>query len=211
MRVLPLIAVVGLSVSVVAQTQQARLVPGAQIRPLLDGFAEVARNGTVEQFAPQFDSAFKSAVRWLQQARIPDQVPLTLVRSLQTDLTLLTTTTATRKRRELAVEDVIWKGEYCNTHPSEGLGAAVAVSVRTLANNAESRGWEVVFKTAPEMEDKSIPPIPFPSYSSPTSDNLPAGRYVFWTRDPKDVNRTGKERELPIRQPAAPIDLTVPQ
>ena len=209
MRSLLLGCSVVLLCAVAAAQTPPRSFPGAEVRPLIDQLEQIDQKGMVRDSVPQFGEQFSSAVRWLKQARVPDQVPETLVRSLKTDIALLTGKSSP-KGREFAVEDVIWKGQLCRQSP-EGLGAGVSVSVRTLVETKESPGWEVVFKTAPEMEDPSIPPIPFPKFSSPTDNKLPAGRYVFWARDSNDAKRSGPNRQVPVQQQSVTIDLTAPK
>lgn len=192
-----------------AQAPAPRVVPGAQAQALVAQLTQ--GSGAILNNVPlALRGDFSSAIGWLQVARIPDQVPAALVRSLKVDIDFLSSPASTSKARELAAEDVILKGRLCREQRDRGLGATVRVSVRTLLEAAESKGWEVVFKTAPEMEDPKIPATPFPGFSSPTIDDLPAARYVFWTRDPKDASRQGQTREVPVTATVS-VDLMAPR
>ena len=203
----------GLSVVVSAQQPDNRFVSADTARNLINQLTQGPLSSQIRLNVPAESRLdFSKAVGWLGQARIPDQVPASLVRSLRVDVALLSSERNSATSRKAAADDVIWKGELCRISPA-GLGATIPVSVRTLAANAESKGWEVVYKTAPEMEDPKIPPTPFPAFSSPTNDALPAALYHFWARDPKQPTRVGQSRQVPInsRTPTVTVDLVAPQ
>ena len=154
---------------------------------------------------------YQDAMKWLENARIPPQVPASLIRGLKADLRVLQSPAASAGAKEAAVDDLLLKARFCRASP-EGLGAAIEVTVRTLVAQAESRGWEVVYKTAVEMEDQTLPPAPFAALSSPTGERFTAGRFVVWARDPKDARREGPKRELIVTGQQNPVrfDLLTP-
>jgi hypothetical protein len=151
-------------------------------------------------------------MRWLENARVPKEVPASLIRGLKADLKVLQSPTSTTSAKEAAVDDLLLKAEYCRRSP-EGLGASVAVQVRTLIAQAESKGWEVVYKTAVELEDPASAPAVFGTLSSPTGEPFTAGRFVVWARDPRDANREGPKRELVVtgQQNKLSFDVLAPE
>lgn len=136
-----------------------------------------------------------TALRWLLNAKVPDQVPESLLRGLRTNYEVLRSRGADERLKELAIDDLILKGTFCRRSP-DSLGAAVDVNVRTLLKEAELKGWEVVYKTAVEGASDAIPPNSFPGLSSPATNAFTAGRFLVWARDPSNQQRRGEAREL---------------
>jgi len=136
-----------------------------------------------------------NALRWLLNAKVPDQVPDSLLRGLSTDYDVLRSRVADERLKQLAIDDLILKGTFCRRSP-DSLGAAVDVSVRTLLKDAEHKGWEVVYTTAVEGASDAIRPDGFVDLSSPTTRPFTAGRFLVWARDPSNPQRRGEAREL---------------
>jgi hypothetical protein len=186
-------------------------VSSAEVRRLFNQYlAPEFRERLIGDLAYRVDE-LNQAFGWLQRARIPAQVPASLVRGLRVDFEALSGARTPPEIRHLAVDDLIMKGEFCRRAP-EGLGAHVPVSVRTLLKTAEEKGWEVVYKTAVEAASDAIPPTPFPNISSPTIENFTVGRFIVWARDPQQRDRGGERKDLIVdgRQKAQTLDLTVP-
>jgi hypothetical protein len=186
-------------------------VSSAEVRRLFNQYlAPELRERLIGDLAYRVDE-LNQAIGWLQRARIPDQVPASLVRGLRVDFEALSGARTPPTVKHLAVDDLIIKGDFCRRAP-EGLGANVPVSVRTLLKTAEEKGWEVVYKTAVEAASDAIPPTPFPNISSPTIENFTVGRFIVWARDPQQRDRSGERKDLIVdgRQRSQTLDLTVP-
>lgn len=189
---------------------QARspFVSSGEVVSLLQPYREGPGQSQLLENVTYRRAEFQSALRWLLAARIPEQVPVSLVRGLRADFAVLRSPGSPAKSKEIAVDDLILKGTFCRNSP-EGLGASVTISVQTLLKEAEKKGWEVVYKTAVEAQSDAIPPTAFPLPSSPTSERLTAGRFVVWARDPNRNDLRGSQRELVIRGDQAKMDFVV--
>ena len=186
-------------------------VSSAEVRRLFNQYLDPSvRSRLIDDLIYRVDE-LNQAFGWLQRARIPDQVPASLVRGLRVDFEALSSARTPPAIKHLAVDDLIIKGEFCRRAP-EGLGAHVPVSVRTLLKTAEEKGWEVVYKTAVEASSDAIPPTPFPNISSPTIENFTVGRFIVWARDPQQRDRAGERKDLIVdgRQRGQTLDLVVP-
>ena len=191
--------------------ERSGFVSSAEVRRLFNQYlAPEFRERLIGDLAYRVDE-LNQAFGWLQRARIPDQVPASLVRGLRVDFEALSAARIAPEIRHLAVDDLIMKGEFCRRAP-EGLGAHVPVSVRTLLKTAEEKGWEVVYKTAVEAASDAIPPTPFPNISSPTIENFTVGRFIVWARDPQQRDRAGERKDLIVdgKQRGQTLDVTVP-
>lgn len=169
---------------------RAGFVSSAPVAELLRRF----RDPTLIETNSYRREELSNALRWLLNARVPDQVPESLLRGLRTDFEVLRSR-ADERLRQLAIDDLILKGTFCRRSP-DSLGAAVDVNVRTLLKEAELKGWEVVYKTAVEGASDAIPPNSFPGLSSPATHAFTAGRFLVWARDPSNQQRRGEAREL---------------
>jgi hypothetical protein len=210
-QVVCLVAVAVLAGSAVSAQDRGGFVSSAEVRRLFNQYlAPELRQRLIGDLAYRVDE-LNQALGWLQRARIPDQVPASLVRGLRVDFEALSAARTPPSIRHLAVDDLIIKGEFCRRAP-EGLGAHVPVSVRTLLKTAEEKGWEVVYKTAVEAASDAIPPTPFPNISSPTIENFTVGRFIVWARDPQQRDRAGERKDLIVdgRQRGQTLDVMVP-
>ncbi len=92
------------------------------------------------------------------------------------------------QRREMLTQiadDLEAKVEHCR---KEGLGARQQVKVTTKRQGLfEVKGLEVLYLEKFFAVDPAATPRQFQGFSSPAVDLLVPGRYVFWARDPADV------------------------
>jgi hypothetical protein len=210
-HVVCLVVVAVLAGRTLSAQDRGGFVSSAEVRRLFNQYlAPELRERLIGDLAYRVDE-LNQALGWLQRARIPDQVPASLVRGLRVDFEALSAARTPPSIRHLAVDDLIIKGEFCRSAP-EGLGAHVPVSVRTLLKTAEEKGWEVVYKTAVEAASDAIPPTPFPNISSPTIENFTVGRFIVWARDPQQRDRAGERKDLIVdgRHRGQTLDVTVP-
>jgi hypothetical protein len=111
---------------------------------------------------------------------------------------------------EALADDLEVKLQHC-TNSGGQLGGSVAVTVRTLDGDRDSRNWQVFY--IPKVLDVlgGATPDRFPQSSSQALETLVPGLYVMWARDPSS-DRTGEKTVVKIGEgrPALDLDLPVP-
>ncbi len=99
---------------------------------------------------------------------------------------------AARTMRNLA-DDLSDKRSVCWR---AGLDAQPEVEVRPKKNGTtEARGLEVWYIEKFLASDPTAQPHRFPGFSSPVTDELVPGRYLFWAQDPNDKRSSGQKTE----------------
>jgi hypothetical protein len=77
-----------------------------------------------------------------------------------------------------------------------GLDAQPEVEVRPKKNGTtDVRGLEVWYIEKFLASDPTAQPHRFPGFSSPVTDELVPGRYLFWSQDPNDKRSSGEKTE----------------
>jgi hypothetical protein len=146
---------------------------------------------------------------------IPDsEVPAEYSTSLQMPLQLLDLALKSSEEGhafsalQAAADDLHIKAEHFRS--GTGLGGMVTVVIRTRNGDREQRNLQVLYMPKLMEAVKNAQPEQFPKLSSPTSHDLPPGRYLMWTREPQsnmmgartivrigDGNKTAA-RDLPV-------------
>lgn len=85
---------------------------------------------------------------------------------------------------QAAADDLHIKAEHCR-RSGDGLGGMVTVVIRTRNGDREQRNLQVLYMPKLMEAVKNAQPEQFPKLSSPTSHDLPPGRYLMWTREPQ--------------------------
>lgn len=197
------VVVVSLSLTQTSTAQQRQgFVSSVPVEQLLAPFRNRDTRGQqigqlVETARQYRRGEFERAFGWLLDAKIPEQVPLSLFPSLSADINALQSKDGNEALKRAAVDDLILKGIFCRRSP-EGLGASVAVNVRTWLEKVQQAGWEVVYKTAVEADSAAVGVNRFAAFSSPTSHDFTAGRFIVWARDPMNHERRGPSGELVV-------------
>lgn len=84
--------------------------------------------------------------------------------------------------REVA-DDVRIKANHCR-NSTRGLGNDVTVQVETRKGDKTDQGWQVFYKYRIYQFTEKYTPQRFPKPSSPTQNELPAGKYLIWAEKP---------------------------
>ena len=84
--------------------------------------------------------------------------------------------------REVA-DDVRIKANHCR-NSTRGLGKDVIVQVETRKGDKIDQGWQVFYKYRIYQFTEKYTPQRFPKPSSPTQNELPAGKYLMWAEKP---------------------------
>ena len=112
---------------------------------------------------------------------------------------------AAQTMRDLA-DDLSDKESVCRR---SGLAAQPEVEVRPKKDGVtDARGLEVWYIEKFLASDLTAKPHRFPGFSSPVTDELVPGRYLFWSRDPSGMNSLGAKIEQ--RVAAKGYKLSVP-
>lgn len=82
------------------------------------------------------------------------------------------------------VEDLALAAWDCRTSKA-GMGRLVPISIETLKNMREDRGWHLSYKPVFFEFMDDVRPLPFPMLSSPSAWKLPPGRYIVWAHKDK--------------------------
>ncbi len=107
-------------------------------------------------------------------------------------------------------DDLKDKVTYCE---AQGLGGRRRVSVVTKRGGVtEVKGFEVLYLEKFLMSDSGAKPQQFPGFSSPASNDLVPGRYLFWAKEPGAAGRTAAPKEARVSRgsPAGPIEVLAP-
>lgn len=112
---------------------------------------------------------------------------------------------------EALADDLEVKLEHCDRSGGK-LGGSVAVTVRTVRGEQESRNWQVFYLPKVFEAVGGVAADRFPQLSSPTVETLVPGRYVMWVRDStgaltseKSLVKVGEGKKDLL------LDLVVPQ
>lgn len=196
-----LVAALGVVTSVAGQT----LIPQQEREPILDTLASLKvlfeRCATDPGLRPNARRCIKSveyfrkhAMQWEPRRpkdgegmRIALQNMLEVMQKLPND-----PARAARIVGDLA-DDLDDKESVCWRH---GLDAQPLVEVRTKRNGTvETAGLEVWYIEKFLASDATAKPRRFPGFSSPVTDQLVPGRYIFWASDPSGRNSVGEKTE----------------
>ena len=109
---------------------------------------------------------------------------------------------------EALADDLEIKLEHCKASGGK-LGGSVAVSVRTVQGDQESRNWEVFY--LPKVLDAAGTTAAdrFPALSSPTQETLVPGRYVMWVRE-SGGSRTGERVVVKVGEGRKDLQVDLP-
>lgn len=146
--------------------------------------------------------------------------PLPFRRSLAFDLAVIRAAESdTSDRRVAAVfrevsDDLTEKANHCQ-RSATGMAAPVAVSVRTWAGKTESPQWQIVYmpKIMEFAADPSAAVMPFRTFSSPSTEELPPGRYIIWARRPTPNGVQSERTTIRVGNGAKTLaqDIAVPE
>ena len=150
--------------------------------------------------------AVASSLKWLTQLSEGVRINPAMVRSLEADaqaLSRLGTTSGAARAAVLdrVADDLQLKSAYCRTH-RDGMSANVALTVRTWNGDQEVRRWQVSFVNAPLALLHGGRAEQFPAFSSPTTFDLPPGRYILWAQDPANPSAVGPAKEIALGRSA---------